>query len=322
MRVQLGCGFQKLEGFVGIDKFGIPGVDIVCDMDKGLPLEKDSVYQLVASHCLQWSVDPMKVMRDIYRVCKHKSIVYVIAPYSRTAKTSEIPGSAFPFNEYTPRLFTECWEPFRHRIKFPEGWFRKSEKRGETASSFVYSEGAEQPGMDFRLLNIELSCGDEYRCGLLDEDDRELLLEPQVSPSVEILYQLVAVKKPLQEEEWEELARSMKRDLSFDGFELDTPAAASPEVPAIHEPELAESALMETAPLLTETGTPGATKIRYRRKKVSPGRKNKKRRTTSARKRVPQAVTAGTRKTIVDETGKPAAVPKKPIVRKAASLRP
>ena len=38
VRIDLGCGYRKAEGYLGIDRFHLPEVDIVADLDNGIPL--------------------------------------------------------------------------------------------------------------------------------------------------------------------------------------------------------------------------------------------------------------------------------------------
>jgi hypothetical protein len=48
VKVDLGCGPVKRPGFIGIDRFPLPGVDITADINKGIPLPQDSVDYLLA----------------------------------------------------------------------------------------------------------------------------------------------------------------------------------------------------------------------------------------------------------------------------------
>lgn len=43
MKVEIGCGGTKNEGFIGIDRFELPGVDVVADINEGLPIEENRV---------------------------------------------------------------------------------------------------------------------------------------------------------------------------------------------------------------------------------------------------------------------------------------
>ena len=81
VRVDLGCGTVKQSGFVGIDRYALPGVDIVADLNHPLPLRDDSVDLLCASHSLEHVADLQAMMKEIYRACKHGAQVCIVAPY-------------------------------------------------------------------------------------------------------------------------------------------------------------------------------------------------------------------------------------------------
>jgi len=110
--VDLGCGKKKQSGFIGIDRFPLPGVDIVADMNKGLPLTDNSVDYLVASHSLEHVDDLLFTMQEIYRVCKHRALVCIVAPYCNTSLNMANPFHKQAFNEHSPRFFTtSSWTP-------------------------------------------------------------------------------------------------------------------------------------------------------------------------------------------------------------------
>ena len=67
VNVDLGCGKRKQEGFFGIDRFPMPEVDMLADIDLGIPLQDDSVDMLFSSHFLEHARDLMFTMREIYR---------------------------------------------------------------------------------------------------------------------------------------------------------------------------------------------------------------------------------------------------------------
>lgn len=71
-KVELGCGKDKHEGFIGIDSTPFPGVDVVADITKGIPLEDNSV-DLVYSQDFMEHLPPESkvfVINEIGRVLK------------------------------------------------------------------------------------------------------------------------------------------------------------------------------------------------------------------------------------------------------------
>lgn len=70
-KLDLGCGKNKAEGYIGIDKYLYPCVDIVRDIDRhGLPFDSDSVDEVRAFHFLEHCHDLIFVMNEIWRVLR------------------------------------------------------------------------------------------------------------------------------------------------------------------------------------------------------------------------------------------------------------
>jgi SAM-dependent methyltransferase len=70
MKVDLGCGTKKKAGYIGIDIVSNPEVDIVHDLNEGIPL-KDNVAEVInASYFLEFIKDENKnfIMNEIWRV--------------------------------------------------------------------------------------------------------------------------------------------------------------------------------------------------------------------------------------------------------------
>lgn len=70
MKVDLGCGSSKPDGYIGIDKVPGPCVDRVTDLEAGIPLADGCADEVRASHFLEHVADKERIMRDVYRVLK------------------------------------------------------------------------------------------------------------------------------------------------------------------------------------------------------------------------------------------------------------
>lgn len=106
VKVELGCGTTKNEGYIGIDRFPLLGVDIVADLDKGIPLEDNSVDIIFCSHSLEHFDNLSNIVNEIYRVCKHKAIVNILVPYHMESVNLANFYHKQVFNESTFRFFT------------------------------------------------------------------------------------------------------------------------------------------------------------------------------------------------------------------------
>lgn len=88
LRVDLGCGKNKKEGFLGVDRRKFDGVEIVLDITKfKWPWENDSVDEVHCSHFLehlhhnQDKPERVKFMNELYRVMKPEAKATIITPH-------------------------------------------------------------------------------------------------------------------------------------------------------------------------------------------------------------------------------------------------
>jgi len=80
LRVDLGCGDHKPDGFVGVDAVAGPGVDLVCDLTGRFPFETGSVGYLRAHDVIEHLPDRLHTMNEIWRVCRDGAIVDIRVP--------------------------------------------------------------------------------------------------------------------------------------------------------------------------------------------------------------------------------------------------
>ena len=79
--IDIGCGTNKQPGTIGIDRRGLPGVDVVCDFERGLPFRDGAITTAYAIHLVEHIHDLNAFMEELYRVCEPNAKVYVITPY-------------------------------------------------------------------------------------------------------------------------------------------------------------------------------------------------------------------------------------------------
>jgi len=199
LRLDLGCGRTKQPGFVGTDRFPLPGVDIVMDMDGAFPLADDTFDMVYACHSLEHVKNLMFTMKEVYRVCKHGAQVCILAPYYQQGGNIANPYHLQVFNEHTPRFWTSSHlapiEPAEYFSPHAPHW-----GLSESDNS--------SPGIDLRCLRMEFFYFPEYR-GLPVEKQRTAR-KRYMDVCDQILYHLVVVKKPMDEEELKCIAAGME----------------------------------------------------------------------------------------------------------------
>lgn len=80
--IDLGCGFRKQAGAIGIDIARIRGVDILGDVTRTLPIRDNCADRVYASHIVEHLNDLPAFMAEIWRICKPGAIVYFRFPHA------------------------------------------------------------------------------------------------------------------------------------------------------------------------------------------------------------------------------------------------
>ena len=82
IRLDIGCGRSKLKGTVGVDIVPLPGVDIVADLNTGLPFGDGTVDAIYTSHTLEHVDNFVGVMEELWRICRPDALVHIWVPHA------------------------------------------------------------------------------------------------------------------------------------------------------------------------------------------------------------------------------------------------
>ena len=106
-RIDLGCGNRKKNAsFLGIDKKLFKGVDIVCDVERGIPLRDGCVREVWSNYFLEHTSDIVFVFQELYRVCQDGAKIEFIVPYYNSINAFKDPTHKNFFTEETFRYFS------------------------------------------------------------------------------------------------------------------------------------------------------------------------------------------------------------------------
>jgi predicted SAM-dependent methyltransferase len=95
--IELGCGKNKKKGYIGIDCLPLAGVDIVTDLEKGLPFLPDNSVDIIYSKSLLEHIDNFEIlMHEIWRVLKPTGKKILFVPHF---------SNPFYYSDYTHRRF-------------------------------------------------------------------------------------------------------------------------------------------------------------------------------------------------------------------------
>jgi SAM-dependent methyltransferase len=80
VRVDLGCGIHKPDGFIGVDVSFKPGVDVVADLNQSFPFPDNSVDFVRAHDVVEHLSDHIHTMNEIWRICKSHALIDIRVP--------------------------------------------------------------------------------------------------------------------------------------------------------------------------------------------------------------------------------------------------
>ena len=106
--LDIGCGFNKNAGFIGMDKREVAGVDIVHDAEfLPWPLDNESCAVVAMSHLIE-HIKPwlqIDVINECWRVLEMGGILAISTPYANSFGYCQDPTHIAPWNEATPAYF-------------------------------------------------------------------------------------------------------------------------------------------------------------------------------------------------------------------------
>lgn len=82
-KLNIGCGSKPLKGYINLDIIPHEGIDVVCDIEQGLPFSEEKFDEVIADYIFCQICSPkafMGVMNDIWKVLKPNGILKLKVP--------------------------------------------------------------------------------------------------------------------------------------------------------------------------------------------------------------------------------------------------
>ena len=130
MKIDIGCGPNKREGFVGLDQYAFPCVDHVVNLGTDpLPFADDSVTEAYASHFVEHLTAEQRcqLFNELYRVMKPEAQMTMIVPSWSSCRAYGDPTHKWPpiggfFFFYLNREWRDLNAPHTDKKHWLEGY--------------------------------------------------------------------------------------------------------------------------------------------------------------------------------------------------------
>jgi hypothetical protein len=112
MKINLGSGQRKIEGYVNVDKYDIFGADVVHDLDKTpWPFADTIADEVLATHVLEHlGQQPevfLNIMKELYRIMKPQALLKIKVPHPRSDAFLGDPTHVRPITADVLSLFSK-----------------------------------------------------------------------------------------------------------------------------------------------------------------------------------------------------------------------
>lgn len=81
MKLNLGCGNDHKRGYLNCDISSEVNPDKIVDLTKKLPFKDNSVEEILLHHVLEHFHEPLKILKELYRISKNKAVIRIRVPY-------------------------------------------------------------------------------------------------------------------------------------------------------------------------------------------------------------------------------------------------
>lgn len=112
--LDIGCGDRKqIEDAIGVDRHPRAAVDVIAQIEHGLPFADDTVDHVYAVHFLEHVQDLLHVMNEIHRVLKTDGVLHVMVPHWQCVNAVADPTHLRLFHRQTFKFFCRPYPNLR-----------------------------------------------------------------------------------------------------------------------------------------------------------------------------------------------------------------
>jgi len=130
VKIDIGCGPSKKEGFVGVDQYAFPGVDHVVRIgNELLPFGEGEVEEVHASHFVEHLTAPERchLFNELFRVMPPGAKMTMIVPHWGSSRAYGDPTHQWPpigemWFYYLKREWRISQAPHTDKSNWPEGY--------------------------------------------------------------------------------------------------------------------------------------------------------------------------------------------------------
>lgn len=151
LRLNIGSGAADIDDQISIDIKPLKNVDLVWDVDQGLPFSNDSVEYIKATDFLEHIFDLEFVLKEMYRVSKHGALWNIRIPHFSSDSAASIQHKHFftdvGFQFFSPNLknvlednWNYGWEIWLETLESNVVWHSGAKEQFKTREELEFAK--------------------------------------------------------------------------------------------------------------------------------------------------------------------------------------
>jgi len=122
MKLQLGCGEDKIEGYINCDKSKAVKPDKIINLENKLPFKDNVADEILMNHVLEHITNFVELMHEIYRISKPGAKIEIRTPFYTAWGQYNDPTHVRFFTPYTFDYFRK--NKYSHEVNCDKDMFK------------------------------------------------------------------------------------------------------------------------------------------------------------------------------------------------------
>ncbi len=81
MRLNLGCGNKRKEGYLGVDRYPCDAVDQIADLNGTLPYGESTIDEVWMDNVIEHIPDLPRLFAELHRICRDGAEIKIVTPH-------------------------------------------------------------------------------------------------------------------------------------------------------------------------------------------------------------------------------------------------
>ncbi len=106
--LDIGCGQNKRQGAIGVDRIANTAADVLADIDQGLPFLEATISSVSLVHVIEHVGDVVHAVEEAHRVLRPGGRLHIETPHYSDSSSFTDPTHRWHLNSFSFRYFTEA----------------------------------------------------------------------------------------------------------------------------------------------------------------------------------------------------------------------